>query len=84
MERAMGAMELSVLDLFRISGLWVANPFYTSWMRRSRPTVWAARVRVCSVTEALPGSRRRSSAARLVFMRRAISTPLILPFSMAC
>ena len=37
----------------------------------------AARHSVCRVTEALPGSSRRSRAARLVFMRRAISTLLI-------
>ena len=58
--------------------------FQTSSMRKSRPMALAARDRVCNVTEALPGSRRRSSAARLVFMRRAISTLLILSFSIAC
>jgi hypothetical protein len=57
---------------------------YTTSIRRSRPIACAARARVCSVAEALPGSRRRSDDARLVFMRRAISTLLTLSFSIAC
>ena len=44
-------------------------PLQTSSIRRSRPIAWAAREKVSSVTVALAGSRRPSSAARLVFMR---------------
>src|ERR1700674_1056059 len=56
---------------------------YTSSIRRSRPIARAARHNVCSVTEAFPGSSRRSRAARLVFMRRAISTLLIFALFIA-
>ena len=44
----------------------------------------AARDSVCSVTAPLPGSNRRSNAARLVCMHRAIYTLTKLFFSIAC
>jgi len=52
---------------------------YTNSRRISRPNTAAAFRKVPSVTASLSGSRRRSRAARLVGMRRAISA-LVRPF----
>jgi len=44
---------------------------YTNSIRNCRPTACAARVSVPSVTDSLSGSSKRSSCARLVFIRLA-------------
>ena len=62
----------------------LSRALFTNWIRRSRAMARAALVKVWSVTEALPGASRRSSAARLVCIRLAISTLVIFSFSIAC
>ena len=56
----------------------------TNLIRRSLPIALAARKSVCNVIEALPGTKKRSNAARLVCIRRAISALLIFSVFIVC